>query len=279
MKRSLLVFCTTLLSFVLVVPTGAQRTGAYRILVGNDDGVRAPGLAAVAEALQAVGEVIVVAPAENQSGKGHSITIADPIFRQDLTLPNGLKAIGLTATPASTINVALSNIVKPAPDLVVSGINFGYNLAYATYLSGTVGGAREAAMHGVPAIAASLAEAGAPRDYAAAAQEVLGVVRRVKDSGLPSNTFLNVNIPPAPAGGYKGYMVTTQALTRGGEESFAEMMHPSGRTIYWNVYREGGTAPQGTDIWAVRNGYVSITPMHVGEYDEKLAGTLKDWFK
>ena len=279
MKRSFLVLCTTVLSFVLVVPTGAQRTGTYRILVGNDDGVRAPGLAAVAESLQAVGEVIIVAPADNQSGKGHSITITEPIFREDLTLPNGLKAIGLTATPASTINVALRNIVKPAPDLVVTGINFGYNLAYTAYLSGTVGGAREAVMHGVPAVAASLAEAGAPRDFAAAAREVLGVVRQVKDRGLPQNTFLNVNIPRVPAGGYKGYMVTTQALTRGGEESFAEMMHPSGRTIYWNVYREGGTAPQGTDIWAVQNGYVSITPMHVGEYDEKLASTLKDWFK
>jgi 5'-nucleotidase len=279
MKRSFLVFCITLLSFVLVVPTGAQRTGTYRILVGNDDGVRAPGLAAVAEALQAVGEVTIVAPADNQSGKGHSITITEPIFREDLTLPNGLKAIGLTATPASTINVALRNIVKPAPDLVVSGINFGYNLAYSAYLSGTVGGAREAVMHGVPAVAASLAEAGAPRGFAAAAQQVLRVVRQVKDRGLPQHTFLNVNIPPVPAAGYKGYMVTTQALTRGGEESFAEMTHPSGRTVYWNVYREGGTAAQGTDIWAVQNGYVSITPMHVGEYDEKLASTMKDWFK
>ena len=113
-----------------------------------------PGLAAVAQILQAIGQVIIVAPAENQSGKGHSIVTSEPILREDLTLPNGLKAIGLTATPATTVNVAIRNIVMPLPDLVVSGINRGYNLGYTAYLSGTVGAAREAAMHGVPAIAA-----------------------------------------------------------------------------------------------------------------------------
>ena len=115
----------------------------YRILVSNDDGVRAPGIAAVAQILQAIGDVIIVAPAENQSGKGHSIVTSEPVFREDLTLPNGMKAIGLTATPATTVNIAIRNILKPLPDLVVSGINRGYNLAYSAYLSGTVGAARE----------------------------------------------------------------------------------------------------------------------------------------
>jgi 5'-nucleotidase len=276
------VFFPLLAALCLLAPLGAQQRPApppYRILVSNDDGVRAPGIAAVAQILQAIGDVVIVAPAENQSGKGHSIVTSEPIFRDDLTLPNGLKAIGLTATPASTVNVAIRNIVSPRPDLVVSGINFGYNLAYSTYLSGTVGAAREGAMHGVPAIAASLAAAGAPRDFVAAAEEVLGVARRVKQYGLPPNTFLNVNIPPLPAGGYKGYMVTTQAMMRGGDESFAEMKHPSGRTIYWNVYREGATAPNGTDIWAVENGYVSVTPMKIGEADTALTDTLRGWFK
>jgi 5'-nucleotidase len=276
------VFFPLLLALCLLAPIGAQQRQApppYRILVSNDDGVRAPGIAAVAQILQAIGDVVIIAPAENQSGKGHSIVTSEPIFRDDLTLPNGLKAIGLTATPASTVNVAIRNIVSPKPDLVVSGINFGYNLAYSAYLSGTVGAAREGAMHGIPAIAASLAAAGAPRDFVAAAEEVLGVARRVKQYGLPPNTFLNVNIPPVPAGGYKGYMVTTQAMMRGGDESFAEMKHPSGRTIYWNVYKEGATAPNGTDIWAVENGYVSVTPMKIGETDVAFTETLRSWFK
>lgn len=276
------VMWSFLIGACLLASLDAQQRPApppYRILISNDDGVQAPGIAAVAQILQAIGDVTIVAPAENQSGKGHSIVISEPIFRQDLTLPNGLKAIGLTATPASTVNVAIRNIVSSKPDLVVSGINAGYNLAYSAYLSGTVGAAREGAMHGVPAIAASLAAAAVPRDFIAAAEEVLGVARRVKQYGLPPNTFLNVNIPPVPPGGYKGYAVTAQAMARGGEESFAEMKHPSGRTIYWNVYREGATAPSGTDIWAVENGYVSVTPMKVGETDTAQLEALRGWFK
>src|SRR5688572_11113655 len=192
----------------------------YRILVSNDDGVRAPGLAAIASILQLIGTPIIVGPAENQSGKGHSIVTTEPIFREDLTLPNGLRAIGLTATPATTVNVALRNIVTPAPDLVVSGINRGYNLGFSAYLSGTVGAAREAAMHGIPAIAASLQEGATADDLISAAEEVFGAARRVKQWGLPPNTFLNVNVPRMPEGGYKGYMITTQAMMQGGQESF-----------------------------------------------------------
>jgi 5'-nucleotidase len=252
---------------------------SYRILVSNDDGVRAPGLAALAQVLQAIGDVSIVAPAENQSGAGHSIITSQPIFQEDLTLPNGMKAIGLTATPASTMNVAIQNIAKPRPDLVVTGINRGYNLGFSGYLSGTIGGAREAAMHGIPAIASSIAEAGVPRDLVYAAEEVLGVARRVKQWGMPPNTFLNVSIPVMPQGGYKGYMVTTQALQRGGAERFAESKHPSsGRIIYWNVYKEGGQGPEGTDIWAVANGYVAVTPMKLGEADVSQIDRLKDIF-
>jgi 5'-nucleotidase len=265
----------------LLVPARAQRPQPppYRILISNDDGVRAPGIAMVAQTLQAIGDVTIVAPADNQSGKGHSIVTSEPVLREDLTLPNGLRAIGLTATPATTVNVAIRNIMTIRPDLVVSGINRGYNLGYSAYLSGTVGAAREGAIHGVPAIAASLAEDGAPRDYVYAAEEVLCVARRVKQYGLPPNTFLNVNIPAKPANGYKGYQITSQAQKKEGEEHFAEMKHPSGRTIYWSVYKEGGDGPQGTDMSAVSNGYVSVTPMKVGEFDSSQVDTLKSIFK
>ena len=279
--RVRLLVALVLASFVLVPSYAQQRRQPppYRILVSNDDGVRAPGLAALAQILQAIGDVTIVAPAENQSGKGHSIITSEPVFREDLTLPNGLRAIGLTATPVSTMNIALRNIVQPRPDLVVTGINRGYNLGFSGYLSGTVGGAREAAMHGITAIAASMAEVGVPRDLPYAAEEVLGVARRVKQYGLPPFTFLNVSIPAMPPGGYKGYQITTQAMLRGGEESFAEMKHPgSGRTVYWNVYKEGGQGPEGTDIWAVANGYVAVTPMKVGETDASQIPALKNIF-
>jgi 5'-nucleotidase len=281
MRRARVAF-TLLLGVLVLSPTFAQQRPQpppYRILVSNDDGVRAPGISAVAQVLQAIGEVSIIAPAENQSGAGHSIITSQPVFREDLTLPNGLKAIGLTATPASTMNIAIQNIARPRPDLVVTGSNRGYNLGFSGYLSGTIGGAREAAMHGIPSIAASLAEAGVPGDLVYAAEEVLGVARRVKQWGLPQHTFLNVSIPRMPQGGYKGYMITTQAIQRGGDERFAETKHPgSGRTVYWNVYKEGGNAPQGTDIWAVANGYVSVTPMKIGETDLSQLDNLKAIF-
>ena len=272
---SVRILLPLLLAFCALAPAGARQAPPYRILVTNDDGVRAPGLAAVAQILQAIGEVTVVAPAQNQSGKGHSITIAEPIFREDLSLPNGLKAIGLAATPVSTVKVALANIVPARPDLVVSGINRGYNLGMAAYLSGTVGAAREAAFAGIPAIAASTLSG--VRDYGAAAEAVLGVARRAKQHGLPPHAFLNVNIPDV--GDTRGYQVTSQAMSMGGEERFAEAKHPDGRTYYWNVYREGGEAPQGTDMWAVGQGYVAVTPLRLGEHDARLQEQVRAWFK
>ena len=275
---NLRVCLALLLGVCLLAPIRAQQP-PYRILVTNDDGVHAPGLAAVAQILQAIGEVIVVAPSDAQSGKGHSIVMGEPVWREDVTLANGLYAIGLTATPASTVNVALSNIVTPTPDLLVSGLNRGYNLGWSAYLSGTVGAAREGAMHGVPSIAVSMAEIARPAELVFAAEEVLGVARRVKQYGLPLNAFLNVNIPAVPQDGYRGYQITTQAMSRGGVERFDEARHPSGRTIFWSVYREGIDAPRGTDIWAVENGYVSVTPMTLGEGDPSQREALQSIFQ
>jgi 5'-nucleotidase len=280
--RSIRLAIGSLIALWLVVPALAQSPpqSAYRILVVNDDGVRAPGLAAVAQILQAIGEVTIVTPSENSSGASQSITTRQPIVREDLTLANGLRAIGLTATPATAVQVAIKNIMRPRPDLVVSGINNALNMGTSSYLGGTVGAARQAAMENVPAIAASMAAAAVPRDLLAAAEEVLGVARRVKQYGMPARVFLNVNIPVMPQGGYKGYEVTTQAADRGGVETFAETTHPgSGATIYWSVYREGASAPQGTDLWAVQNGYVSVTPMKVGETDVTQMDAVRAWFK
>jgi 5'-nucleotidase len=280
MKSARLLLVLAVAASLLAPAAAQQAPRPYRIVVTNDDGVGAPGLAPLAQVLQAIGDVLIVAPAANQTGTSQSVNTLEPIFRQDLTLPNGMRAIGLTATPATTVQVALKNIVLPRADLVVSGINNSYNLGQSAYLSGTVGAARQAAMEGVPAIAASLAAAGAPRDYVYAAEEVLGVARRLKQAGgLPPFTFLNVNIPPMPAGGYAGYRVTSQAQVRAGEEGFAEAKHPSGRTLYWSTYKEGASAPEGTDVWAVNNGFVAVTPMRVGESDAALAQQVEAWFR
>ena len=277
-SKSLLGLCTALVAVCLV--TAAAQRRPYRILISNDDGVNAPALPVLADTLKSMGDVFIVAPADNQSGVSQGLTAAPPIARVDVTLAGGLKAIGLTATPATTVQIAIKNIVTPRPDLVVTGINAGFNLGMSAYLSGTVGAARQAVIEGVPAISSAMAGAAGARDLSAAAQQVAGVVRQVRDHGLPAQTFLNVNIPALPTGGYKGYRITTQASVRAGVETFAEEKRPgTDRTLYWSVYREGASAPEGTDIWAVNNGYVSITPMHVGEYDETFAASLREWFK
>jgi len=278
------ILVVLLAGFCLLVPVSAQQfrqPPPYRILVTNDDGVNAPGIAAVAQALQAIGTPIIVGPAENQTGKGQAIITSEAVFRQDLTLPNGLPAIGLTATPASTVNIAIRNILMPRPDLVVSGVNTEYNLGLSTQVSGTAGAAREAARLGIPAIAASMSGAAFPRDLVYAAEEVVWVARRVKQWGIAPNTYLNVNIPGVPAGGYKGYMITRQGQIRTGTESFVEMKHPSGRTIYWNQYTERKSEPQpeGTDFWAVENGWVSVTPMKIDETDASQFEALRTIFK
>ena len=283
--QRLRIVLAVLTAVALLAPASAQQLRQpppYRILVSNDDGVQAPGLAALAQIMQAIGDVSIVAPSRNYSGAGHSIAGRDDaIIRDDLTLPNGLRAIGLSTTPASTMNVAIRNIMRPLPDLVVTGINRGYNLGYSGYVSGTVGGARQAVMLGVPAIAASMAAAGVPRDLPYAVEEVLGVARRVKMYGLPPRTRLSVRIAEMPAGGSKGYMVTRRATQHGGEEGFQETKHPvTERTIYWNVFKESTTgAAPGTDVWAVANGYVSVTPLKVGETDEGQIESLNGWFK
>ena len=203
------------------------------------------------------------------------------MFREDLTLPNGLPAIGLTATPASVVNIAIRNIVMPRPDLVVSGVNTEYNLGLSTQVSGTVGAAREAARHGIPAIAVSMSGAVFPKELVYAAEEAVWVARRVKQWGLPPNTFLNVNIPGDAAGRLQGLHDHEAGAGAHGHESFVEVKHPSGRTVYWNVYTERKSEPQpeGTDFWAVENGWVSVTPMNIDETDPSQFDQLRAIFK
>jgi 5'-nucleotidase len=269
-----------LLVCCLASPFEAQ--APYRILVTNDDGVRSPGLQAVAESLRSIGEVTIVAPADNQSAKGTSLTINDPIVQENLTLPNGMAAIGLTATPATTVKVALTKILMSPPNLVVSGINRGTNMGLAAYISGTVGAAREAAARGIPAIASSLAyaAAGDVASYKAAAEATLRVATLVKAQGLPQGVLLNVNVPAGTMQTFKGIRVTTQGTATGGDESFDVRVHPtSKRTYYWNVFIEGGKDVEGTDTWAVENGYVAVTPLKVGEFDQASFDKLKTVIK
>jgi 5'-nucleotidase len=268
---------TTLVCWILVaaVLSGAPAAQApaepFRVLLTNDDGVRAPGILAVAQALREVAEITIVAPADNQSGKGHSITINDPIYVDEVTLPGGLRATAVAGTPATSVKLALGALMRVKPDLVVSGINRGWNLGAVAYVSGTVGAAREAALAGIPAVAASLAVE--EIDYAPAAQIVRQVVEMARKHGLDSGVFLNVNVPPGAARAIKGIQLTRQsALT--GVERFEEQRSPRGRRYFWSVWNEPSGDAEGTDVWAVEHGYAAVTPLRASEFD---VNTYEKW--
>jgi 5'-nucleotidase len=265
-----------LLVVLLLIPIAAPRAAQpaaqpYRILLTNDDGVRAPGILAVAQALKPLGEITIVAPATNQSGKGHSITIEDPIYVEAVTLPGDLPATSVAGTPATSVKVALGALMQQRPDIVVSGINRGWNLGAVAYVSGTVGGAREAALAGLPAIAASLSTE--ETNYAPAAQIVRQVVEMARKSGMDRGVFLNVNVPAGPASAIKGIQLTRQSLLTG-TERFEEQRSPRGRRYFWSVWNEPTGDPEGTDVWAVEHGFAAVTPLRATEFD---AATYEAW--
>lgn len=274
--KKLLVLLAAALCACLANP-GLQAQTPYRILVTNDDGVRAPGILAVAQALRAVGDVTVIAPAENQSAKSHSLSITDPIFADQVQIADGLSAWALAATPASCVQVALLALMPQKPNLVVSGINRGYNAGMVAYISGTVGGAREAALQGIPAIASALDEAGHP-NYAAAVEFTMRVAQMVKARGLERGVFLNVNVPAGPREAIKGIRLTTESA-QAGTQRFEERKTPAGRRYFWNVYQDPRDKVEGTDVWATAQGYVAITPMRIGEFDRRTFDAWKDLLK
>jgi 5'/3'-nucleotidase len=251
---------------IVVSAPAAQTPRPYRILVTNDDGVRAPGMLALAQALQPLGEITIVAPSENQSGKGHSIITSDPILVDRVTLAGGLAAFSVVAPPATCVKVGVRALMRERPDLVVSGINRGYNLGLVTYVSGTVGAAREAALIGIPAIASSLAVE--ETNYAPAVQIVKQVAELVRAHGLDSGALLNVNVPAGAAAAIKGLQVTRQSALSG-EERFEEQTSPGGRRLFWSVWKEPAGDVEGTDVWATEHGYAAVTPLRVGEFDSK----------
>ena len=265
-----LVALATVVSF-RALPSAQSAAAPFRILISNDDGVRAPGLLAVALALRGMAEITIAAPAENQSGKGHSITIGEPMYVDRVTLQPGLDAYSITATPASCVKIGLGVLVTAKPDLVVTGINRGYNLGRVTYVSGTVGAAREAALSGIPAIAASTAVE--QTDYAPAAEVVRQVVEMARRNGLQPGVILNVNVPPGSSAAIKGIQLTRQSQLTG-VERFEEQKTPTGRRFFWSIWNEPTGDVEGTDVWAVEHGFAAVTPLTAGEFD---ARTYEAW--
>jgi 5'-nucleotidase len=228
-----------------------------RILVTNDDGVRSPGIHALAAALQRLGEVIVVAPHIEASAIGHALTLRRPLRMERL----GERVYEVDGTPTDCVNIAVTQIYDRAgyrPDLVVSGINMGYNLGDDVTYSGTVAGAMEGALLGLPSIAVSLERSRNEYDFVPAANAAATIAEGVLERGLPSRVFLNLNVP---AGEPRGMRATVQAK-RNHVTVVAERMDPRGRPYYWIEEGENDWEPHDlSDYQAVRDGYVSVTPL------------------
>ena len=227
-----------------------------RILVTNDDGVRSEGLAALAAALRPLGEVLVVAPAKEASAVGHALTLHYPLRLERI----GEGVYAVDGTPTDCVNIAVAIVLKDLPDLVLSGINTGWNLGDDITYSGTVSGALEGALLGVPSIAVSLQRTRERRfDFAKAAAAAAEVAERVLAEGLPPRTFLNINVPRDVKHGFK---VTVQAK-RNHVTSVDERVDPKHRAYYWIDEALDEWEPHDrSDYQAVRDGYISITPLH-----------------
>jgi 5'/3'-nucleotidase len=234
----------------------APPSGPLDILVTNDDGVEAPGIAALAEALSALGKVTVAAPRDNRSGVSHGVTSDRPIGVVRTTR-GGMAWFAIDALPATCLRLALEALLPVRPDLVVSGVNKGENLGTVTFYSATVAGAREAAFLGIPAVAVHLA-AGRGMDYKTAAGVTADIVRALGKKGVPQGTFLNVNIPSLPPDRIKGVRISRQD-TRPPLELFERMAGSEGAEEYKPAWKHLEPAGEDTDIWALRNGYVSVS--------------------
>ncbi len=226
-----------------------------RILVTNDDGYRSAGIHALADALAPLGEIIIVAPVDEASAIGHALTLRRPLRLERISE----RVFGVDGTPTDCVNIAITQVYRGLPDLIVSGINKGWNLGDDVTYSGTVAGAFEAALLGIPGIAVSLRATRGDYDFAPSAQAAASVAEQILRRPLPPRTFLNMNVPK---GQPKGFRVTVQAK-RNHITSVAERHDPKGRAYYWIEEGQDEWEPHDrSDYQAVRDGYISVTPLH-----------------
>jgi 5'-nucleotidase len=250
------------------------------ILVTNDDGVHAPGLLALAQEMRDFGDVRILAPDRNWSGRGHVKTLDRPLRVSDVPLADGTIAQASDGAPSDCVALAVLGYYDVKIDLVVSGINPMPNLGHDVTYSGTVTAAMEAVIWGIPGIAFSLgSQVHHPQslDYTAAARVVRELAGALLAHGIPDGALLNVNIPNLPYDRIRGTVLTRQGL-RVYRDRLDRRVDPRGKAYYWI----GGDAPTGvpepgTDVGALAAGYVSVTPLRLDLTDEKTARALPLW--
>ncbi len=249
------------------------------ILVTNDDGINAPGIRALIEVMNDIGDVCVVAPDSPQSGMGHAITINDAVYYNHIKVGNDNPQLeySCSGTPVDCVKLAVNEVLKRKPDLCVSGINHGSNSSINVIYSGTMSAAVEAGTLGIPAIGFSLLDFSLEADFNPSKKIVKAIALQTLKNGLPKGVVLNVNIPKLNSSEIRGIKVCRQANAHW-EEKFDKRTNPLGRDYYWLtgkfVNEDKG---KDTDEWALEQGYVSVVPVQFDLTAHHAINELNSW--
>lgn len=256
-----------------------QYSKLFTLLITNDDGIHAPGIRALVEAVKDFGRVVVVAPDKPQSGMGHAITVGRPIQIRKVEKWPGVESYQCSGTPVDCVKLAVAKILRKKPDICLSGINHGANHSINVIYSGTLSAALEASIEGIPSIGFSLLDYSMDADFSAAKNFIQPLVKYLLSKEVDRHFCLNVNIPAIPLAQIQGMKLCRQAYAKY-EEDFEERRDEStGELSYWLtgefVNFDSGSD---TDVWALDNGYVSVVPVQFDltnyPLEEKLKGEL-----
>lgn len=248
----------------------------FTILITNDDGVYAPGIRNLVEAVKDLGRVVVVAPDKPQSGMGHAITIGFPLRMNKVNLMEGVEAWSCSGTPVDCVKLAVDKILHRKPDICLSGINHGANHSINVIYSGTMSAALEASIESIPSVGFSLLDYSVEADFSGARKYARLIVEQlIKQKDLDKHLCLNVNIPAVDVNLIQGVKVCRQAYAKY-EEEFHERNDPHGKKYYWLTgefvnFDEGND----TDVWALKHNYVSVVPVQFDLTNYALKKTLE----
>ena len=247
------------------------------ILITNDDSVNAKGIRSLIQTAKQFGRVVVVAPDKAQSGMGHAITINHPLRLNRVDLFDGVESYSCSGTPVDCVKLAIYEVLKCKPDLLLSGINHGENTSTNVLYSGTMSAAIEGAMEGIHSIGFSLADYASDADFSACQPFIEKMIIKTLDSGLASNTCLNVNFPNLSIDKIKGIRICSQAHAFWADR-FDKRLDQFGNPYFWLTGEFAEVNPkENTDLEALKNGYVSIVPTHFDLTNYQAIKTLEDW--
>jgi len=247
-----------------------------KILLTNDDGINAPGILALADALSDFAQISIVAPFSEMSAMGHAITISDPLKVTEIFQDDEHFGWAVGGTPADCVKLAINGSLVEKPDLVISGINQGANVGIDIIYSGTVSAAYEGTLLSIPSMAISL-DSFEQKDFSAAARVARNLARKILEEGLPDGTLLNVNVPAGPYENFKGVLASPQGSGTY-QENLERRIDPRNRIYYWLSGERNYNDPDpGMDENAVRSGYVTVTPLHYELTNRAWMPVLESW--